>query len=348
MVKQVSNIITYQDNSAISYDEWLLNRNKTLGASELGPLIHGSRWTCNLEIFYNKVTGQKKNVNNIRTYLGRKTEDINGAMYCYFDNDDTSSIVRNEESGRRIKEIYNPNRTIFNSKYPHLSATPDREILPRYRYEGRKGNGALELKNSQRMVLDSYEQGIPTDNIFQVCGQMMIGEYEYADLFYFLDNRSCEEHHFERKATRKMEEVILLHTVPFWDNVVKARELYNQWYEARRNFNMRLAEELQLEIARLEPPAQNTDGYLNYITERYKAKQSGLGTITGTEAQLELARQHQLLGKKIGKLEDQQRLIQIQLKEALKENNVLDFGKHGRVTWYANKNDKRTLSIKLK
>lgn len=338
--------LTFQNNADLNYDQWLLARNKTLGASEVGPVIFGSRWSSNLEIYYSKVTGQRKNVQNLRCYLGKKTENIHREMYCYYSDSD-ESIVTNETNGTKIKEAVDSNITIFNSDFTYLSVTPDGEILPVLRYEGR-GKGALELKNSNKYVLESYQGGLPTDNIIQVSTQMMVGLYPYADISYFLDNRNIEEFHFERKDNKKMEAMIVAHTKPFWDNVLKARPIYNQMYESKRLMNMRLYNELKHELELLEPPPQNSAGYLNYINQKYKDRIANVGVIAGTQEQFDIAKKHKEIAKKIKKLEEQQREFEIQLKMALQENTALDFGKNGRVTWMGNKNNSRIFLNKIK
>lgn len=337
-------VLRFQNNTDLTYEQWLLERNKTLGASDLGPIVYGSRWTSNIEIFYNKITGIRRSSQNIRTYLGKKTENINREMYCYYD-DTEDSIVRNEMNRTPVKEVINLNATIFNSDYPFISVTPDGEIQSTLKYAGR-GKGSLELKNTQRYVMQSYANGIPTDNVIQVCGQMMVGQYNYADLFYFLDNRNFEEYPFERKKTKVMEELILSHAVPLWENILKGRILYNQMFEAKRLYNMKLAAEIEKEIVRLEPPVQNTAGYLNFLNERYIDRLANVGILPGTNEQLAIAKKHQELGKKIKKLEHQQQLLEIELKLFIKDNNVLDFGKQGRITWYKGKNDRRFFSNK--
>lgn len=333
------NKITKQDNSKLSFEDWLYGRNKGIGASEIGAIVFGSRWTSNLEIFYNKVTGTKKNAQNIRTYIGKKTENINREMYCFYDQTE-DSIWQNELANNPVKEVINHNATYWNCDYPHLFVTPDGEIQNTLKYAG-KGLGSLELKNSQRMVLNSYEGGIPTDNIFQVVAQMMVPEYSHADLFFYLDNRHFEEHHFVRKEVRKMEETILAHTIPFWENVLKARPLYNQLYECRRNYQMKQVAELEVEIANLEPPIQNSQGYADYLTDHYKDRISEGKIIPGTIDQLLIAQKHKKLVKQIDKLKKEKEAIEIDLKTFLKHNHTIDFGKQGKVTWFPTKTGNR-------
>lgn len=339
-------MITYQDNTKFSYDQWKFFRKDYIGSSEVGPIVYGNQYTSNIEIFYSKIGGGKEFVDNIRTWLGRETEDTTAKCWQYYEGSD-ESVVKNHNIGRKVKEGINKKLTIFNSAYPGRASTPDIFIQPFGIYKGR-GEGFLEIKNTQTMVMKSYENGIPTDNVLQLCDQMMMGDVGYGELFYFIDNRRFEGYNLERKQMKNMEQLIKQHTLPLWQNVLKARPLYNQMCHARLNFNFKLAAELEREIAQLEPPPQNTTGYLNFLNERYKERMSGAGTISGTDTQLLIAQKHKELGKKIDKLEKQQRQLEVELKTILGSNSKLDFGQKGAVTWYLNSKNSRQFKNNLK
>lgn len=328
-------MITYQDNTKIDYDEWKMLRNKSVGSSETGVIIKGSRWNCNLKIFYSKITGIQDEVDNVRAWLGKETEPTTLKAWRYYDGVDSVSISRNHRAGNQLKDAINKKVTIFNSKFPGRSSTPDAHIQPFGVYEGRK-EGFLEIKNTQSYVLNSYQDKLPPENVFQLADQIMIGEATYGELFYFIDNRSFKGWYLDKKAAKGMQQMIMDYVTPFWDNVTKAKPLYNQMCEAKRKFNMKLAGELEVEIAQLEPPPQNSVGYLEYLTERYIERASGAGSREGTAAELELGRKHKELKKKIFKLEEQHRQFQIEIQLAMKEINQLDFGKEGSINFFPN------------
>lgn len=328
--------VTWQDNTLLSYDEWLLKRNNSIGASEVGAVVLGNKFTSNLEIFYNKVAGPKTVTENLRMLVGTETEELSSKLWKHYDGKNQQSIVTNLRNNTPVKDCEDVKATAFNSDYPHLSATPDRKILPVLLFAG-MGFGSLEIKNSQQMVLDSYKGGIPTDNLFQNVTQQMVTKWKYGELFYFLDNRNVANHFINFKDVKGAVNAIENVTTPFWENVLKARPLYNQMWEAKRLYNFKLAAELEVEIARLEPPPQNTDGYMSYLNERYIEKMQGVGTIPGNDAQLALARKDKAIEAKMDKMQKEKDLIRLELKNIMKESSVLDFGKNGRVTWYVNK-----------
>lgn len=339
-------MVTWVDNSNITFDEWLVRRLNTIGASEVGTIVYGNPYTSNLELFYEKIGAGKNRVENIRMFLGKETEETSRKLHQYYDGTE-QSVVDNYRAGRKIRETINLNATAYNDRYPHLSVTPDSEIQPYGKYTGR-GKGTLEIKNTTSWYLNSFETGLPTDNVLQMVTQIIVPEYNYGELFYFIDNSKFQLHEIDKSEIGNIEETIMLHTIPFWENVKKARPLYNQLYEAQRNMNQRLMAELQKEIAALEPPAQNTVGYLNFLSQKYKDKMAGVGVMDGTDAMLSIARKHKELGKKIDELTEQRRMLEVELKNILRDKNTLNFGSNGKVSWAADKMGKRTFLNKVK
>lgn len=338
-------MVTWQDNSLLTYDEWLLARLKTIGASELGVIVYGNQWSSNLELFYEKIGAPKYRIENIRMFLGKETEATSRKMHKYYEGTE-QSIVDNIRADRKIKETVNLNSTAFNSDFPYLSATPDSEIQPFGIYAGR-GKGTLEIKNTTSWYLNSFDTGLPTDNVMQIVGQMMVCDYDYGELFYFIDNSKFQCHAVERKDASNIEELVYNSTTDFWERVLEARPLYNQLYEAQRNYNSRLVGELQNAIAALEPPPQNTDGYLNFLSQKYKDKLAGAGVLAGNNVQLEVAKKHKELSNQIDKITEQKIKYEIELKHIIGDNSSINFGGAGKVSWAENKAGKRIFLNKV-
>jgi hypothetical protein len=339
-------MVTWVDNGNITFDEWLVRRLNTIGASEVGTIVYGNPYTSNLELFYEKIGAGKERVENIRMFLGKETEETSRKLHQYYDGTE-QSVVDNYRAGRKIRETINLNATAYNDRYPHLSVTPDSEIQPYGKYAGR-GKGTLEIKNTTSWYLNSFETGLPTDNVLQMVTQIIVPEYNYGELFYFIDNSKFQLHEIDKSEIGNIEETIMLHTIPFWENVLKARPLYNQLYEAQRQMNQRKISELQKEIAALEPPAQNTTGYLNFLSQKYKDKMAGMGMMDGTDAMLSIARKHKELGKKIDDLTAERRMFEVELKNVIGDKHTLNFGQYGKVTWAADRTGKRTFLNKVK
>jgi len=340
-------MITFQYNNGLSYDQWRFLRKDSIGSSSVGAICFGSAYKCSLEIFYEKITGITPSVDNIRTFLGKKTEPLSDEMWSYYDGT-AQSIVKNYNAGTPVKKGENRNVTIFNSKYPGRSSTPDITILPFGVYSSKSGEGYCEIKNTQSYILKSYNDQLPPENVFQLCDQMIIGEKHYGELFYFIDNLSFSGYPLERKSMKNIEDTIIRETGDLWNRIVLAKPLYNQMYEAKRNNNNRLAAELDAEIQRLEPAPQNSAGYLNYLTQRYKDRVSDVGLIKGDDVILKIAKKHKELGKKMDILKKEKQMMEIELRLFLKANNAIDFGKLGKVTNYETSSGNRLLKNNIK
>lgn len=337
-------MITYRSNAGLTYEEWKFLRRESIGSSEVGAIIQGNKWTSNLEIFYQKIGEVKEDTQSLRSLLGKETEPISFKMWKYYDKND-ASITTNYNAGRQIRYGINKNVAILNSKYPGRTSTPDIFIQPEGIYAG-CGEGVLEIKNTQTMILDSYSPNLPPDNVFQICDQMLLGEMKYGELFYFLDNRYFKNFVFDDyKAIKKVQQIIIERITPFWENVEKAKPLYQQAYIAKKNLQYQLASQIEAEIIKLEPPVQNTDGYLSYINQRYKDRMAGVGAVKGNDELYNLSVQYKKIGSNIKKLERQQKDIEIKLKAVIGNKSYIDFGGKGRVTWFEDKNEKRRFNI---
>jgi len=320
--------LIYQDNSLLTYDQWLANRIESLGASEIGAVVIGSKWSSNLEIFYQKVTGKKKDMKSLRSYIGHQSENICDGMYPYYEGND-DSIWINKERGRMLRKIINKNRTIKNTDIPHITVTPDREIVD----DDGKIIGCVEYKNTQSYIVKQYKDELPPENIYQLASQVNVGKFEKGELFYFLDNRTCRLYSAEKKYYRSMWNQILDITIPFWENVYKGRKIYNAICEAKRNYNIKLANQLEFELAQLEPPPQISDGYLKFLNENFKDRFAEGKIIPGNTDLLIQAKKYRDLELKISKLEKQKQQSETILKDALRHHNRLDFGAEGFVDW---------------
>jgi hypothetical protein len=330
-------MIELQYNNDITREQWLSNRFSSLGASETSAVSFGSPYTSNIEIYYSKITGIKKGIENIRTYIGRKSEDITDQFYPYYEGTE-ESIYINEGNGRILRKIENRNVTGRNSKFPHITATPDRFLLPFGLYTGKK-EGLVEYKNTNSYVLKQYLPLLPLDNIIQLLTQLNVFELDYGELFYFIDNRRYELHEMFAKDYKRQWDIVLERTTDFWERVTKGRILYNQKCEAQRKFNMKLADELDAEIQLLEPPVQHSSGYLRFINENYKSRAS-LGSKQAEAAEIQKALKYKELAKKIDKLEKEKQGIEIDLKRAMNGASILSLGNIGDVSWQQYENRK--------
>ena len=75
--------VRWQDNSLLTYDQWLIKRLETLGASAFGTVVYGSSWSSNLELFYEYIGAGTNRIENFRMWMGKETEETSGKMHQY-------------------------------------------------------------------------------------------------------------------------------------------------------------------------------------------------------------------------------------------------------------------------
>lgn len=321
-------MITLQHNNDISYDEWLSARFNSIGASEVSPICFGSQYTSNIEIYYSKISGIRKDIRNIHTYRGHKSENIVDQFYPYYEGTE-DSIVLNEHVGKFIRKIENRNVTGRNSKFVHITATPDRFILPFGNY---KTEGLAEYKSTTDYVLKRYKPNLPIEHVIQVLTQLNTFEIDHGELFYYIDSKRFELHEMERGQFKKQWLTVLDITTDFWKRVTEGRKLYNQMCEYKRTFNMKAAAEAEAEIQRLEPPIQHSQGYLSFINENYKSR-AALGAKEANAAQIEKAKRYAALTKQQDKIKKEKLALEIELKNSMQGATVINMGKSGNISW---------------
>lgn len=320
-------MITIQNNNDLSLDQWIANRFNSIGASEVSPICFGSRYTSNIEIYYQKVSGITRMIENIRTYTGKKSENIVDQFYPYYEGTEDSIWV-NHNSGKIIRSIENKNVTGGNDKYSHLTATPDR--FTKCLYSNKEI--LTEYKNTQGYILKQWEPGLPIDHVIQNLTQLKVFEKKDGHIFYYIDNRCFRLEEMQSDKFKSQWDIVLEITTDFWNRVMKARPIYNQMCEFKRKFNMKAAAEAEVEIQQLEPPVQYSQGYLNFINENYKNRAS-LGGKKATEAEIILAKKYKEIAKKEEKLKKEKLQIEIDLKKSMDGAKVIDMGKLGNVSW---------------
>lgn len=330
-------MIELQYNNDLTRDQWLFNRGKSVGASEACAIVYGSKWDSNIRLYYEKISGIKKDIQSLITYRGHKSENIIDSMYPYYKDSD-ESIYLNEEKGLIIRPIENRNVSGTNSKFPHLKATPDRfrtDVL-----------ACAEYKSTQSYVLSAYKDNLPLENVVQCIVQVNVFELDFCDLFYFIDGRKCELHTIKRKEWKKQWEKICTLSLDFWQRVEKAKILYNQMYNAKHEYNMKLANELEAEIVNLEPPVQHTEAYCKFLNDK-KIDRNKLGGRPANEIEKAAAKKYFFTDQKIKKLEQELLASEIDLKNSMRDDQIIHMDKNGQVEWIQYEN-RRIFRVKYK
>lgn len=246
----------------MSREEWLTERNKGVGGSDIGSILGIDRYKPAIKLFHQKigwwsVDGEE---DNIAAYGGRIGEEyVYNFYWKYWDfkTNDEKQFLHNANNDLVQRKAKRVNAMIINPEFPWLRANIDYEIN---KHEDR-GNGILELKMPSSMHWNSYEGSIPPGYLLQLQTYINVCGYDYGEIFALKDGRYPEI--FPYEANEGIMETILDRTKQFWDNVIIGREIVND-----KSLN---DQEKQMALAEYEPEPESTEAYETYMKDRFKS-----------------------------------------------------------------------------
>jgi putative phage-type endonuclease len=323
----------------MNYDAWLRYRKSGVGASEVGAILGLSPYSSSIELFYDKIGEQiKYNPENIFMFMGKEQEAFIAKLWQYWDGSE-EGMMANYRAGTIVRRCQRVKAYVRNPRFPWLFVSLDRKIN---KYDGR-GEGALEIKTIGGYEADKWEGGIPPSHVVQVQTQCAVLEFIFGELATLKDGRRFDVIPFD--VNKEITEAIIDQTGDFWKRVTKARELLTAKYHAGTKFNYRLVDELTSQLAELEPSADNSTAYADFITSKFD--RSSAGHRSGTLKELNDATRHKEIGGEITALEDKRRLFENKLKRSMGDVERLTFGDAGFVSWKSDVNGARRFINKI-
>lgn len=333
--------LIYISTVGMSYQDWLEYRTTGIGASELGCVMGLDAYKTPAELFNEKIGREvRPTIENMAMFHGKEMEPYVADLWQYWDGDEMS-IIKNKTAGKKVRRMRKINAYVRNPDYPWIFVSIDRVINK----TDKRGEGALEIKTTSNYNVKKWEGEINPAHIIQNQTQIGVADLEYGEIAALIDGRKFEVYPFEPE--KNIFEAIVETSFDFWERVLKGRKLVGAHYEAVNNFNIREAEQIQLEIDRLEPPASNSDTYLDFLSAKYK-KDDPDKIIDGDSTSLLMAQQHKLIQGKIDDLQKDKNLVESHIKNIMKDAVELNFRDMGKVTWRANSKGSRVFQNKVK
>lgn len=153
---------------AKSHEEWLIERQKGIGASDAGTILGVNPWKTNIELWEEK-TGR------------RKAEDISDKPYVRYGNEAEEHIraLFALDHPELIVNYESPYKIIHNADHEFITCTPDGELVDRE--TGRIGG--LEIKTTEIMnggKWAEWDGRIPDQYYCQVLHQMIAADWGYV------------------------------------------------------------------------------------------------------------------------------------------------------------------------
>lgn len=324
----------------MSREDWLAYRHRGLGASEVGAVLGLDDYTSSLELYYYKIGDLAKfDTETMASFMGRETEDLTAKLWQYWDGDE-ESMIRNFRAGKIVRRCQRVNGFLINEKFPWLYVSLDRRIL---RYDDR-GEGALELKQIGGYEADKWEARLPPKYVTQMQTQLTVGEFLFGEMAVMEDGRRLDVLPFD--FNENISNMVLEGTKKFWDKVVAGRKLVNEKFLAMSQFNQARVDELQHQIDALAPEPDGSLAYAQFLSKKFN-KPNSLERPGGPQ-ELLWAQELLTIADQLKDLQEQRNLRESQLKVAMADVQILNFGMDGKVYWSKTEEDKRYFRNKVR
>lgn len=195
-----------------SFDEWINNRNKGIGGSEISAVIGHNPYMDNITLWEIKTGRRKANDISDKPYVqyGTRAEEYLRALFAL--------------DFPEYKVMYEENNSFTSNRYPFAQASLDGWLL-----DGKGRTGILEIKTTeilQSMQKEKWKERIPDNYYCQVCFYMAVMEAEFAVLKAQLKTAfdgdvrlETRHYHIERSEVREDIDYLMQKGAEFWEYV---------------------------------------------------------------------------------------------------------------------------------
>ena len=232
------------------------------GGSDAGTLIGWNKYRSPVSMYY-QALGIKPfdNKGSIETLMGKMQEDNIAYQWQYYDEDD-EKFIDNVFSNRKVREYKKEKDIIVNPDYPTLFANLD-GIITKHPVMGKK-KGVLEIKKINSEVIRMYENGRPPQYVAQANHYMLVLGLDYAELCMRIDGRKMVCHLI--KADKNIQQAILQQSAEHGKRLEEARiALLAAGTDVEKMYEI---------AAQFEPPADATEDFKNFLTEKHKEREN--------------------------------------------------------------------------
>jgi putative phage-type endonuclease len=256
-------------------DAWHDRRIKGIGASDIGRILGLNDYeggSC-IEIFQEKIGLRPAfREGNKFTFWGHKQEQLIADAWKFYDGTE-DGYIKNEAEDKKQRDCRNVSGFFSNAKYPHLFTNLDRMINKGgFRLDDGSilsDNAILEVKTASFNVAKKWEGGIDPAYVMQVQQQMMIMGLEYAEIALLeLDRRNLKV--FPMALSPNLVNQIEEESYTFWYKMVEpAKALAQEYLLENERGNFDKTQKIMAEIQKLEPSADASERYKDFMNERW-------------------------------------------------------------------------------
>lgn len=306
-------------------DEWLLERDKRIGGSDLGTLMGLNKYKASIQLFYEKVgIYLPLKISSRPIFFGNYLESNAAELWEYYDGD-PESYIDNYYAGNKFRTCYTPKGIVVNDKLPWLHASIDRLMhkgsVNIISGETMDFEAILECKTASQAAMQTWEDGIPPAYIVQVMQYMMICEVEYAEFSILKANfNGFDLEVIPVEYSKTLADQIKEQSHHFWYDLVEpARKLQKERSVCEVKRDYRGAHDLLSQIQALEPLPDGSESYKNFLSAK---EMEDPEIAQGEQEHLELCREVKMIQAVKKKLEEQETLCKSKLMRDMLGRNI--------------------------
>jgi hypothetical protein len=316
--------ITYKDIPYDSPDWHAFRKNASLGASEIPTCLSLNPYESKLELFHRKIGLLNPKKKSLPMMLGNMSENLIAELYSYYVEDE-SKFLENISNKTPVRKVELVGGICQNSLYENLFVSMDRKCFENGEWIN------LEFKNKSMNNYRTYVNEINPMEASQLACQLIVSRFSKARIIYLIENRVLKVFEMDLETAMMLEPTIVKESNDFCKRVEKAKILLSQIYNAKSNYNMKLAETLTQELYKLEPSGGG-QAYLDYLTDLSKTRKDSVA-MSGTEDTLKKAKDLKKLSEKRKKIEEQEIKLKAELVAEMRKEgrNEISWGKEGSI-----------------
>lgn len=299
-----------------------------VGGSDAGTLLGLNKYKSPINLYYQSIgiNPLPNKMNSIMLH-GKQLEEYVAKCWQYYDGTE-EGWVENTLQDNKIKSYKKVKAIIENPKYPELFANIDGMITKHPDYGKKKG--ILEVKTISGYSADSYEAGLPPSYLIQLQHYLLVTGLKWGEIVYLKDGRDLGCVTFD--ADQELQDRIYTAAVNFNRTVMAAK---------KELANVTNPDEANQIASYFEPPADNSDAFNSFISEKHKAREEEI-TIQGTDEHEQWAYTYKEISEKLKAIESEKQLFQNRLKQVMeKEGATTMVLPNGKITW------RKQFSVKL-
>lgn len=186
----------------LTKEQWLKERKRGIGASEVAAVLGISRWKTPLQLYEEKVSADViQEPENAAMHFGLKLEDVIADEFA-------------EQTGMKVRR---DNKIRIHPLFDFLFCSLDRTIVTL----DDRGPGVLEIKTASGWYARTWDTEVPVEYFAQIQHQLAVTGYQWGQFAVLVDGRDYKSFEVRRDEEYITEQTEAL--VKWWNGHVVPR-----------------------------------------------------------------------------------------------------------------------------